>query len=1007
MPCGPAVRPSSFVSRFLGRCAPFPLQISNPPLVQRHPALLPLNGTPRLASPSKRLAFLPNFADPHPSIACVATPLDNLPLRVLRSMEVIDLSSDGEDIGGEDIIDLSSESEGSIDLWSSDTDDDLDSDGPSNRFHRNQVGKPTTVHEDWFLSDQPASFFRSLENKPAYKVTANSKVQSFSRPGPSNTSVIDMDADGCIDNVESNLFGCDEKAVYEEALKHIGQEKLEEDLPEGVLSISLLKHQRLSLAWMLSKENSSHCAGGILADDQGLGKTISTIAIIQKERAQQSMFMNADSELTDDDEAVVSTDKMDLEAYASLSRASAARITKNVKSQRKKKKKRVRSSASTLLSTSRPAAGTLVVCPASVLKQWASELSAKVTETAKLSVLVYHGGTRTRDPNELAAYDVVVTTYAIVAREVPKGNTVEEQRSIEMYGIFPQSSVGKKIKLSGGKAKKKAKNSDVGPLAMVRWFRVVLDEAHTIKTYQTQMAKACCGLSAKRRWCLSGTPIQNSIDDVYSYFRFLKYEPYCKFSSFCSMLKNTLSRDVNHGYKKLQAVLRIVLLRRKKEMLLDGEPIIKLPPKTVQLSKIDFTQEERAFYLLIEESSRTSFKACNHPFLLNGQHSIDRFIEMVKRLPKKTVTDLIQNLERGAAICSKCRKPPNDAVVASCGHVFCSKCMEHIFKNTKNVSRGENVLTSEDKIVLQCDDEDVLASDENILMSDDEDVLASDENILMSDDEDVLASDENILMSDESDLTSDAENVYAKVCTASHCRKELSPASVFSHHVLKFCIWPKLESEATTSCSAATSKPSSVRERSYVSSKIRTAIDTLNSIIKTPAIKGDDTIGSISSDVSPAKAIVFTQWTSMLDLLEDSLKRNHIEFRRLDGAMSLNIRERAVREFNTDPEVRVIIMSLKAGNLGLNMVSACHVIMIDPWWNPSAEDQAVDRAHRIGQTRPVTVSRLTVKDTVEDRILSLQGDKREMIQSAFGEDESGGNAATRLTAEDLRFLFKV
>jgi SNF2 family DNA or RNA helicase len=64
-------------------------------------------------------------------------------------------------------------------------------------------------------------------------------------------------------------------------------------------------------------------------------------------------------------------------------------------------------------------------------------------------------------------------------------------------------------------------------------------------------------------------------------------------------------------------------------------------------------------------------------------------------------------------------------------------------------------------------------------------------------------------------------------------------------------------------------------------------------------------------------------------------------------------------------------MSLKAGNLGLNMVAACHVVMLDPWWNPSAEDQAVDRAHRIGQIRPVTVTRLTVKDTVEDRILSL------------------------------------
>ena len=67
-----------------------------------------------------------------------------------------------------------------------------------------------------------------------------------------------------------------------------------------------------------------------------------------------------------------------------------------------------------------------------------------------------------------------------------------------------------------------------------------------------------------------------------------------------------------------------------------------------------------------------------------------------------------------------------------------------------------------------------------------------------------------------------------------------------------------------------------------------------------------------------------------------------------------------------------MLMSLKAGNLGLNMIAACHVIMLDPWWNPYAEDQAVDRAHRIGQTRPVTVTRFTVNSTVEDRILALQ-----------------------------------
>jgi len=285
---------------------------------------------------------------------------------------------------------------------------------------------------------------------------------------------------------------------------------------------------------------------------QGLGKTISTIALIQKERLQQSRFMTNDSECDKsadgDDDAELVVDK-DLRAHAIKSRA--------VKGQ-PNKKTRVSSSASTLRPTSRPAAGTLVVCPATVLKQWASELSAKVAQHGELSVLVYHGGSRTRDPTELAEFDVVVTTYAIVSLEVPNENTDSGINKMKLK----KNAAGK-----AQKKKKPNKNSKGGPLAMVRWFRVVLDEAHTIKRHQTQMAKACCGLSAERRWCLSGTPIQNSLDDLYSYFRFLKYEPYSNFSSFRSMIKNPVSRNAAHGYKKLQTVLRIVLLRRIKGKL--------------------------------------------------------------------------------------------------------------------------------------------------------------------------------------------------------------------------------------------------------------------------------------------------------------------------------------------------------------------------------------------------------------------------------------------------------
>ncbi|KAG0522763.1 hypothetical protein BDA96_07G065700 [Sorghum bicolor] len=782
-------------------------------------------------------------------------------------------------------------------------------------------------------------------------------------------------------NPENRALDYDERAVYQEALQNISREKREDDLPEGVLAVPLLKHQKMALAWMVSKENSSHCAGGILADDQGLGKTVSTIALIQKQRNEQSKFMSVDSDrlksealnLDEDDEGeqTVSNEPNKDQGASSSSTAAgtSAELCVNqpnsilnkmveTKAERKKKAKASTSSASTSRSMTRPAAGTLVVCPASVLKQWANELTDKVSESAKLSVLVYHGGARTKDPSELAKYDVVVTTYTIVANEVPKqmADDDADQKNSEEPSAGNKRKPPANMQNKAKKKKKKLKGSnfdlDSGPIARVRWFRVVLDEAQTIKNFRTVVARACCGLRAKRRWCLSGTPIQNAIDELYSYFRFLKYDPYSTYNSFCSMIKHPIARDAIHGYKKLQAVLRVVLLRRTKETLINGKPIINLPPKTINLKKVDFTQEERSFYLTLEERSRQRFKAfaaagtlkqnyanillmllrlrqaCDHPILVKGNQSEyggDGSIEMAKKLPKEVVIDLLAKLEVGSA-CSLCDDTPEDAIVTICGHVFCYQCIH------------ERITTDE------------------------------------------------------------------TMCPAPNCSRTLGFELLFSSGALKISI--SGESSSAGASSSADNESSSISQISFVSSKIQAAIDILNSIINLNALTESDTMESNRSGVAPVKAIVFSQWTGMLDLLENSLNTNLIQYRRLDGTMSLNLRDKAVKDFNTDPEVRVMIMSLKAGNLGLNMVAACHVILLDLWWNPYAEDQAIDRAHRIGQTRPVTVSRLTVKDTVEDRILALQEEKRAMVNSAFGEDKSGGHA-TRLTVEDLRYLFRI
>lgn len=315
-------------------------------------------------------------------------------------------------------------------------------------------------------------------------------------------------------------------------------------------------------------DSHSSCSYNSLIS-QGLGKTVSVIALIQMQKFLQSKSPSNNLDHTETEALNLDEDDDCISVLEKVSQNGGSHDSRWMQA------------ASAVLPTSKkgkPAAGTLVVCPASVLRQWARELDEKVSDEAKLNVLIYHGGTRTKDPVELAKYDVVLTTYAIVSNEVPKQPLADdderEQRNPDKYGMSSEFSTNKKRKKTSNAGKKGMKRKkgidgstldcDSGPLARVVWFRVVLDEAQTIKNHRTQVARACCGLRAKRRWCLSGTPIQNAIDDLYSYFRFLKYDPYSVYKSFCFSIKHPISKNASSGYLKLQAVLKTIMLRRTK-----------------------------------------------------------------------------------------------------------------------------------------------------------------------------------------------------------------------------------------------------------------------------------------------------------------------------------------------------------------------------------------------------------------------------------------------------------
>jgi SNF2 family DNA or RNA helicase len=147
------------------------------------------------------------------------------------------------------------------------------------------------------------------------------------------------------------------------------------------------------------------------------------------------------------------------------------------------------------------------------------------------------------------------------------------------------------------------------------------------------------------------------------------------------------------------------------------------------------------------------------------------------------------------------------------------------------------------------------------------------------------------------------------------------------------------------------------------------------------------------------KALVFSQFTSFLALVRERLDAEGIVYEYLDG--QTRDREAHVRRFQEDPDCPVFLISLKAGGLGLNLTAAEYVFLLDPWWNPAVEAQAIDRAHRIGQVRHVFAYRLLAKDTVEEKVAELQQTKRDLADAILSDD---AGSIGDLKGEDVEWL---
>lgn len=212
---------------------------------------------------------------------------------------------------------------------------------------------------------------------------------------------------------------------------------------------------------------------------------------------------------------------------------------------------------------------TLLVSPLSTIANWEDQIKQHVAEVS-LSYYIYHGNGRTNDVFELADYDLVITTYSVVSSEFDKRS-------------------------------KKMKQGAVSPLQQTNWFRIVLDEAHMIREQSTRQSKAICALSAQRRWAVTGTPVQNRLDDLGALMKFLRIRPFDEKGGFVQYIMSPFKNADPDILPKLRLLVDSITLRRLKDR-------IHLPPRHDTLMRLKFSDEERDLYDLFAKDSSNKMR---------------------------------------------------------------------------------------------------------------------------------------------------------------------------------------------------------------------------------------------------------------------------------------------------------------------------------------------------------------------------------------------------------------
>lgn len=632
---------------------------------------------------------------------------------------------------------------------------------------------------------------------------------------------------------------------------------------------------------------------------------------------------------------------------------------------------------------------TLIVGPVSLLRQWDAEIKAKITSSNALKVVYFHGPDRKKYSTfrSLAKFDVVLTSYTTLASEYKQhyAAVIESAQVTQGQNLIPDQE-------SGGQAYQSPFYSPD-----TNFYRIVLDEAQYIKNKLSQTSKATALLKGIHRLCLTGTPMQNSIDELYPIIRFLKVKPYEDEKKFKRDIavpiksKNESSVDYDHermlSMKKLRAVLLAIMLRRTKNSKVDGKPLLQLPEKTVDLVYVSMGEEEKKFYKDLEGGIQ---KRAERLLNLSSLALHSDILTLLLRLRQACIHEYLVNVgemnaqEKSGGSGNSTDWKQRYKVISRMNDDLRRRIDWGLGRGIKlqDVPKAEVGSDETNEVQFTCPICFDVVGEESIV------IFGSCGHMIC----------DGCVVSFFDQYRTEASEYGNREAHCNSCS-----ARVTNNNLVDYYFYLKMVTEGLNFDRLEKMFGSDRKIKTLNAEKIAKIIRDKKGFKQSAKMtKTLDLIQEITEDTLDEKIIIFSHFTTTFDMMAHAFKQHNIKFLRYDGSMNIDMKNNTISEFYQGL-TRVLLISLKAGNVGLTLTCASHVIIMDPFWNPYVEEQAMDRAHRFGQMKPVKVYKLLIRDSVEDRIMDLQERKKELISSAL--DENALKKSSHLGRRELGYLF--